>query len=221
MVGANSEEYKGYIDPKKREFAEDIVDLGKLTLIFSRVERMTYHEDGRRAETDSDHTVMLSIVACSIASELRPDLDVGMIAQYALLHDLVEVYAGDTPTIRITDEERVLKKQREAAALARIKLEFGNSFPWLIETMESYEALDTIEAKFVKAVDKLMPRITHLLNNGKLIKEIGMTRQEVINRFDEQKRQMSEYSADLPEVMELREVMSQIFLETNYPEITK
>ena len=196
---------------------QDIINLGQLSLQFSRVERTTLHEDGLRTETDSDHTVMLSILGCSIASILRPDLDLGKIAQYALVHDLVEVYAGDTVTINITEAGKKEKEAKEARALARINKEFGKSFPWLIKTIKSYESLDTIEARFVKGLDKLLPKITHLLNNGQYIKQIGITKTELIKRYDQQIIEMSKYSYDLPEIMDLRDKLAELFIEMMYP----
>ncbi len=191
----------------------DVINLGQLLLKFSRVERSTFHEDGSRPETDSDHSIMLSVLGCAIADRLRPDLDIGKIAQYALIHDLVEVYAGDTITVRISEEEKQAKNKREAEALARIIKEFGKSFPWLANTTTSYEALDTIEARFVKGLDKLMPEITHILNNGKYIRQINMTQEELITGYDKQISEMKKYSHDLPEVIKLKNEIAEVFIE--------
>jgi 5'-deoxynucleotidase YfbR-like HD superfamily hydrolase len=197
---------------------DDIVELGRLLLKFSRIERATYHEDGLRKETDADHTVMLGILGCAVARQLRPDLDLGKVAQYALVHDLVEVYAGDTVTIDISETEKQEKMKRESAALSRITDEFSNSFPWLIETMLSYEALNTIEARFVKGIDKLMPKITHILNHGKYIRELGMTRVGLSKIYDKQISEMNTYSYDLPEIMILRDVIADVFMGIMFPD---
>jgi len=79
----------------------DVVRLGQLALAFGRVNRITRHEDGTTPESDTDHTVMLGLIACALAERWYPHLDRGLVAQYALVHDLVEVYAGDTPTLAI------------------------------------------------------------------------------------------------------------------------
>ena len=76
------------------------LDLARLCLQFGRVERITRHEDGVRLETDTDHTVMLGIFACAFAASFAPGLNTGLIAQFAMIHDLVEVYAGDTVTMQ-------------------------------------------------------------------------------------------------------------------------
>jgi len=58
----------------------------------------------------------------------------GRIAQFAIVHDLVKAYAGDTNTLAIASSEANDKEAREAAALDRIRDEFGSCFPWLTDT---------------------------------------------------------------------------------------
>lgn len=65
--------------------AAAVVELGRLALQFGRVNRITYHPDGHRPETDTDHTVMLGLIACAFAASHMPDLDRGVIAAYALV----------------------------------------------------------------------------------------------------------------------------------------
>lgn len=156
------------------EAVQAIIDLGKLSLTFGTVNRVTRHPDGVTPESDTDHTVMLGLVACAFAERFAPELDRGQIAQFALVHDLVEVYAGDTATGRImTDTDHLDKEEREANALARIQEEFDRELPWISETIMAYERRDTPEARFVKVVDKALPKITNILNQGVTFKGSG------------------------------------------------
>ena len=151
-----------------------VIRLGKLSLQFGRTKRATYHEDRKTPESDTDHTVMLSMVACAFAKRFTPTLDIGKIAQYALIHDLVEVYAGDTPTLRFsTPKMRREKVAREQKAFLKIEAEFKDELPWVPETIREYESLKSPEARFVKTIDKSLPGITHLLNGGITIHELG------------------------------------------------
>jgi putative hydrolase of HD superfamily len=181
-----------------------VIDLGELSLAFGRVDRVTYHPDGKTLESDTDHTVMLGLVACAFASRYLPQLDVGLVAEFALVHDLVEVYAGDTSTLRIDDDGRAAKAEREAAAQARIEQEFGGSLPWLPWMIESYEARTLAEARYVKALDKLLPKITHILNNLKTIHEQGVTGEELKQRYDDQLVELLGYAGDLYPLFDLR-----------------
>lgn len=134
--------------------------LARIALAFGRVERATLHEDGKRVETDTDHTVMLGLVACELAPA---GLDRTKIAAFALVHDLAEVYAGDTQTLVVTAAMLKAKKARETAARARLATELGEG-SWLAELLATYEEQRVTEARFVRVIDKVLPRLTHALN---------------------------------------------------------
>lgn len=185
-----------------------MVGIGRLSLDFGRVDRITYHQDGLAPESDSDHTVMLGLIACALAEQYFPDLNIGLIAQYALVHDLVEVYAGDTPTLRLPSADaKAEKRQREHAAYLRIQAEFRGSLPWLPVLIDSYELRERPEARFVKALDKLLPKITHILNGAVTIHKQGMTAVELTERYEAQIGELKAYAADFPELFELRAVL--------------
>jgi 5'-deoxynucleotidase YfbR-like HD superfamily hydrolase len=108
---------------------DKIVKLASIILDFGRVNRRTFHQDGLYPESDTDHTVALGIIGATLASKIYPSLDIGLITQFALVHDLVEVYAGDTPTLmNINDTFLKQKEDREKEAFNKIKNEFGNDF---------------------------------------------------------------------------------------------
>jgi 5'-deoxynucleotidase YfbR-like HD superfamily hydrolase len=198
-----------------REVVRAVVDAGELVLRFGRVERATYHVDGVRPETDTDHTVMLGVIACAFSSKYVPGLDIGKVAQYALIHDLVEAYAGDTPTFGITDGGRREKEKREQEALDRIISEFGSSLPWIPKTIEEYEAQGTPEARFVKFLDKGMPKITHVLNRAAFLRGEGKKREEVERFFMEQHAGLMEkYGDEHPELGALVRGLMDEVLET-------
>jgi putative hydrolase of HD superfamily len=180
------------------------VRLGALGLTLGRVNRITYHGDGVTPESDTDHTVMLGLVACAFAARHLPELDIGLVAQFALVHDLVEAYAGDTPTLRIDSEQKRVKALREAVALSQIETEFRDSYPWLSQLIARYEVRKAPEARYVKAMDKLVPKITHILNGCRTIRDQGMNPTELADRYTEQFYELQGYAADFPALFELR-----------------
>lgn len=184
------------------ELGGPVVALGALALRFGLVDRITYHEDGETPESDTDHTVMLGLVACAYAAARDPGLDVGRVAVYALVHDLVEVYAGDTPTLVIDDDERDAKHRREAAALERIRDEF-TELPWVAETIDAYESGADPEARYVRAADKVMPRITHILNRGATLRSHGISPQQAFDGWQRQHEDIRAYAGDLRAVLDL------------------
>lgn len=138
------------------------LQLARLSLAFGRVERATLHEDGVRVETDTDHTVMLGLVACELAP---PHLDRARIAAFALVHDLPEAdpQTGDTQTLTITPDGMAAKRAREDAARARLTAELGAG-SWIAATLLVYEEQRLPEARFVRLVDKILPKLTHAFN---------------------------------------------------------
>ena len=203
-----------------RHTTEKVIELAQLCLRFGRVNRVTYHEDGKRFETDTDHTVMLAVIACAFAAQHNPFLDVGRVAQFAIVHDLVEAYAGDTNSLIARtdagpDDATRTKEAREAAALDRIRCEFTADFPWLTDTIDAYESLAQPEARFVKALDKVLPKVTHILNRGAALREHGVDASNIdaINGSQVVKMQAS-YAADQPAVMSLYADVHTLLRET-------
>jgi 5'-deoxynucleotidase YfbR-like HD superfamily hydrolase len=127
----------------------------------------------RRWENDAEHSWSLAFLACALAPEVDKRLDLGLICQFAVVHDLVEVYADDTSNFA-HQSKLDTKAEREAQALKLLEQQFKH-FPWIVKTIERYERKDTDEAKFVYALDKCLPVYFDYLDNSKLFRERKMT----------------------------------------------
>lgn len=188
----------------KEKFATKIMDLAQLSLRFARVNRVTFHEDGATPESDTDHTVMLSLLACSIAHSYIPRLDVGKVAELALVHDMVEAYAGDTPTFKpLSKKEKNEKDAREHAAYERIQQEFESTFPWLPQRIAEYEARSSPESRFVKIIDKLVPKLTHILNGGVTLKTASVSKEDNHAWHDHEVVWAKDALQEFPEIQEV------------------
>jgi 5'-deoxynucleotidase YfbR-like HD superfamily hydrolase len=188
-----------------RGLAEALIDLGRLALIFAGIDRTAvYHLDGVTPESDADHTVMLGWIAGALAARCFPGLDVGLVAQFALVHDAVEVYAGDTPTLRIDQAGLAEKASREHAAAERIDAEFGASLPWFPRLIGLYEAQQLPEARFVRGVDKILPKIVHLLDGCTGLARQRMGRTELAAVFERQATDMTRYVGEFAALLDLR-----------------
>jgi putative hydrolase of HD superfamily len=187
------------------DLADAVVDLGRLALAFGRIDRTAvYHPDKITPESDTDHTVMLGWLACALAARFFPQLDQGLVAQFALVHDAPEVYAGDTSTLRITDAGRAAKADRERMAVDRIRAEFWLTLPWFPRLLQRYEAQVEPEARFVRGLDKVLPKIVHLLDDAHGLVEQGMGRAELTGVFERQEIDMQRYVGEFSELMALR-----------------
>lgn len=179
--------------------------LARVALRFARVERSTRHEDGVRVETDTDHTVMLALVACELAPA---GLDRAKIAAFAVVHDLVEVYAGDAQTMVISAEARAAKKDREDAARARLVADLGDG-SWIAETLVAYEEQRAAEARFVRLTDKILPNLTHALNG--CVAAMSITDRAGFS--DARARQLRELASEYPEFPEALELLRASMLQ--------
>jgi putative hydrolases of HD superfamily len=192
--------------PEAGTLVDAVIELGRLALAFGRINRTAcYHPDGDMRESDADHTVMLGWLGPALADRWFPSLDGGLVAQFALVHDMVEVYCGDTPTLRIDAAGREAKAERERAAARRLVAEFGKTLPWVPATVLLYEEQVEPEARFVRALDKCLPKIVHLLDGARGLREEGMTSTELTAVFERQRVDMTAYAGEFTDLMELRE----------------
>jgi 5'-deoxynucleotidase YfbR-like HD superfamily hydrolase len=116
-----------------------------------------------RHENVAEHSYMLGIVACALAERLDNSLDLGLIAQFALAHDIVEVHAGDV-SVWASAEELDNKKRLEDQSLQLIARE-QQAFPWIARTIEEYERLDRPEACYVYALDKMLAHMLIIIGD--------------------------------------------------------
>lgn len=190
------------MEEKIKSVSEKIIDLGNLSLDFAKINRATKHQDGIRSESDTDHTFMLSLIACSfVDSFYKDELDNGLVSQFCTVHDIVEVYAGDTDTLtNNSDSDKKLKEERELESLNKIKEKFGKDFAWIHKTIEKYEAQDTKEARFVKFLDKILPKITIILNEAKELKN-RKTKENYEKFLSEQLSSYKKYCDEFPELL--------------------
>jgi 5'-deoxynucleotidase YfbR-like HD superfamily hydrolase len=173
-----------------------LLRIADLALRFGRVNRATFHPDGVRPETDTDHTVMLVLLALHIA-DAHPELglNLGTLALLGAVHDLPEAYAGDTNTLGgLTPAQRADKFAREQAAIQRIDDELQGG-P-IVQAMLAYERKECPEARFLAYLDKITPRYTHARNGGASPRKRGYTAKRL---GDEHWRQGAELAALYPE----------------------
>lgn len=130
-----------------------------------RIERATTVPfDHKRRENDAEHSFSLGVAALCIAPLFDSNLDLARICTYALIHDLEEIYAGDTP-IYSDSETRASKLKREQAARIELHQQFGNEYPWLLRYLDDYAELRDEESRFVYALDKILPHASVIIAN--------------------------------------------------------
>ena len=146
------------------------------------VERRNRLADGTRRENTAEHSWHLGIAALVLAPFASEPIDIGTAVAMALVHDIVEIDAGDT--FAYDDSEGAATKQaREAAAADRLfgllPTSTGRRFR---DLWDEYERGDTAEARFVMAIDRLAPMMLNLAEGASTWREYGINRSRVIAR---------------------------------------
>ena len=145
---------------------QKVLELSELLNKFRLVKRGVLVNGENRWENDVEHCYMLAMMADYIISLENLSLDRYKVLRYALLHDIIETYAGDTYAYSKDAAHVASRKERESAAYEKIVAEFPEYTP-MLEVVKGYEDKIDDEARFVYALDKVHPTINSYLDNGR------------------------------------------------------
>ncbi len=121
-----------------------------------------------RQESTAEHTWRLALMAFLIGEELKLDLDTERVIKIALVHDINEALTGDIDAIKIAEGKfsKADKAKLELAAMRKIKALLPSEIGYEIYALwQEYEQAQTLEAKYIKALDKL-ETLTQLVDAG-------------------------------------------------------
>ncbi len=154
-----------------------ILEVDKLKNII----RQNYITDGSRREDDADHSWHLALM-CAILSEYSNEgIDIAKTMKMLLIHDIIEIDAGDT--YAYDPEANVSKRERELAAADRIfNLLPADQAAELRALWDEFEENATAEARFASTLDRLQPFLLNSASNGKSWKEHKVTFSQVMKR---------------------------------------
>ena len=147
---------------------KNLIDFVKFNHEFREVIRIARAPNADHYENDAEHSYQLAMVAWYLIETDKLKLNKELCLMYALAHDLVEVYAGDT--YFLDNQKAGSKHKREKEAVLKIKKRFPK-FKLLVKIIKDYESKKDEESKFVYALDKIIPPIQIYLENGKLWRE--------------------------------------------------
>lgn len=143
--------------------------------------RQTYLADGKRKENDAEHSWHLALAAVLLKEHMKEDADLGRVMTMVLIHDLVEIDAGDT--YAYDTEGAATKREREVKAADRI---FGilpeDQGTYLRELWDEFEAYETVEAKYAHLLDNFQPLMLNDASDGKSWEEHGVHKSQVCRR---------------------------------------
>ena len=143
--------------------------------------RQTHLSGHGRNENDAEHAWHMAIMAYLLREYANEDVDITKVMLMCLIHDIVEIDAGDTYAY---DEEGLkTQKERESAAKERIfSLLPDDQKAELIALFDEFEDYQTPEAKYAHAMDNLQPLILNNSNDGGDWREHGVSAKTVYGR---------------------------------------
>lgn len=149
------------MDDKLRKQLEFILEIDKEKNIL----RQTHLSGNGRRENDAEHAWHMAIMAYLLKDYSNEPVDITKVMIMCLIHDIVEIDAGDTYAY---DEEGLkTQKAREDAAKERIfSLLPEEQKKELIELFDEFEDFQTAESKFAHAMDNLQPLLLNNSNDG-------------------------------------------------------
>lgn len=138
------------------------------------VYRAAYLADGTRHESDAEHTWHCCVFALLLGRELGLQVDISHTIELLLIHDLVEIYAGDTFA---HDAQAVLgQTEREREAADRLFPSLPDDLAALLRGWwEEFELGDTPEARYARAVDRLQGLSQNIFTAGRTYHERNVT----------------------------------------------
>lgn len=164
---------------KQLEFA---LEIDKVKNIF----RQTHLSNNGRNENDAEHSWHMAIMAYLLREYSNQEIDIAKTMVMCLIHDLVEIDAGDT--YAYDSEGQKTKKAREDAAKERIfSILPEDQRSELIALFDEFEAYETPEARFAHVMDNLQPIMLNNSNGGNDWKMRGVTASQVSARQSKNK----------------------------------
>ena len=158
------------------------LEIDKLKNVF----RQTHLSNNGRNENDAEHSWHMAIMAYVLKEYSNEKVDILKVMLMCLIHDIVEIDAGDTYAYDL--ESLSTQKEREERAKERIfsllPEDIAKEFKSLFDEFESFE---TPESKFAHALDNLQPLMLNNSNNGADWKEHKVTAKQVYERQNKTK----------------------------------
>jgi len=155
-----------------------IVEIDKLKQVLRRT--LTINED--RNENDAEHSWHLAAMAVILAEHVTGDpVDVSRVVRMVLVHDIVEIDAGDTYCYSGADPAEKLEREMRAADRLFNMLPAGQADE-VRALWDEFEARATPEARYANALDRLQPLLLNYHTDGKTWLKHGVTRDQVLER---------------------------------------
>ena len=184
-----------------------LVEVDKMKSVYRR----TILIDKTRRESDAEHSWHFALMAMLLAEYADPEkVDCARVIRMALVHDLIEIYAGDTFAYDVQGNQD--KRQRETEAADKLFALLPEDQAAEIRALwEEFAAMETPDAQYASAIDRLQPFLNNYLTQGHTWGLGGVKSAQVYERMDP-------IRVALPEVWPFVDKMIQESIEKGYLE---
>ena len=153
-------------------------EIDKMTSILRR----TMLVDGSRRENDAEHSWHIAVMALIFEEYATEPVNVNRAVKMCVVHDLIEIYAGDTFAYDVAGNAD--KAEREAAAADKLFAQLPSEQGAEIRSLwEEFDAMQTPDAKYAACMDRLQPFLHNTLTGGHTWVESGTARPSVEKRM--------------------------------------
>ncbi|WP_229613438.1 HD domain-containing protein [Vibrio parahaemolyticus] len=153
-----------------------LIELDKLKSVLRRT-RVKSAED--RLENSGEHSWHVALMAVLMEEHANAPVDICRVMKMLLIHDVVEIDAGDTFVYDTAATKEQAEKEIKAAErlFGMLPTDQGQE---LLALWQEFEAAQSDDAKYAKALDRLIPMLLNYHNNGQSWKENSVTREQAL-----------------------------------------
>ena len=168
--------------------------------LLKRVLRQTMLTDPARRENSAEHSWHLAVMALALAEYAPPGTDLGRVIAMVLVHDLVEIDAGDLFAYAGPDQQQRQEAAERAAADRLFALLPAGQAAGTRELWDEFEERRSPEARFARALDRLQPMLANMQAGGGTWAEHGITADQVLAKvalIEDGSAELGGYARDL------------------------
>lgn len=163
---------------KLKKQMEFLIEISKMKSIYRQ---SVYFEEGKlKRENDAEHSWHMCMYAMILEEYAPKGTDISKCIKMMLIHDLVEIYAGDT--YLYDDKGNEDKAEREKAAADRLYAMLDDKGEELKALWYEFEAGESLESQFANTIDRLQPLLLNYLTQGAKWKENNVHISQVIEK---------------------------------------
>ncbi len=161
---------------------EQIAFLAEMDRLKSVKRKALIKADSNRYENSAEHSWHIALAAQVLHQYSDLEVDLLRVTQMLLIHDIVEIEAGDTFAFASESELSAQYDIEQAAAEKLFGMLPSPQYQNYKNLFDEFEMSETNDAKFAKAIDRILPLIQNMQNDGGSWAQNGITRQQVIER---------------------------------------